>query len=157
MDSMRAKSKFKLKNISSVLNGALSEFAQRGGNLPSKGKGHNKMEKFKHITDISCVQQSSNLPAGYFLCWHLALLVRIQSKFLTVEDLVKICLEIERSPFDSMKESTRIQTFFAKIINQEVVVETGLFYSSEGTPEDDGSRRRARLCISSQSEVHMLL
>ena len=156
MDSMRPKSKFKHKTISGVLNGALSKFAQRGGNLPSQGKGH-KMEKFKHITDISCVEQSSDLPGGYILCWHLAHLVRIQNKLVTAKDLRKIYLDIKQSEFDSTKELTRIQGFFARIINQEVAVETGLFYSSEGTPDDDSSRRRAGLCLLSQSQVYMLL
>ena len=117
MDSMKSKSKFKIKVISSLLNEALSEFSERGGNLPSKGNTQNKMEKFKHITGISCVPQSSNLPAGYYLCWHLAHLVRNQEKLRSAEDLPKICLEIERSQFDSIKESARIQTFLARVIN----------------------------------------
>ena len=156
MDSMRAKSKFKHKTISGVLNGALSEFAQRGGNLPSQGKAH-KMENFKHITDISCVEQSSDHPVGYILCWHLAYLVRIQNKLVTAKDLRKIYLDIKQSEFDSTKELTRIQGFFARIINQEVAVETGLFYSSEGTLEDGSSHMRVGLCFSSQSQVYMLL
>ena len=89
LDSMKSKSKFKPKLISSLLNEALSEFSRRGGNLPSKGNTHNNMEKFKHITGISCVPHTSNLPAGYYLSWHLAHLVRIQEKLSSAEDIPK--------------------------------------------------------------------
>jgi hypothetical protein len=82
-----SKAKFRNKKIAPVLNEALADFASRGGNLPKQVKGM-KEEKFRHISDICCVQKSSDLPACYFICWHLSYLVRTQAKLLIVEDLL---------------------------------------------------------------------
>jgi hypothetical protein len=141
MDSMRPKPKFKHKTISGVLNYAISKFAQRGGNLPCQGKGH-KIKKFTHITDISCIEQSS----------HLDHLVPIQNKLVVTEDIRKICLEIKQSKFDSANSWILCE-------NQQPggCLETGIFCSNEGTPKDDSSRRRAGLCLLNQNKVYMLL
>jgi hypothetical protein len=88
MDCMKgSKSEFRHEKIAIVLNEALADFASRGGNLPKPVKG-TKEEKFRHISDICCLQKPSDLPAGYLLCRHLAYLVRVQDKLLTVEDLL---------------------------------------------------------------------
>jgi hypothetical protein len=143
-----SKSKFRHEKIAPVLNEALADFASRGGNLPKTVKG-TKEEKFRHISDICCVQNSSDLPPVYLLCWHLAYLLRVHAKLLTVEDLLTGSQIEQDTSFNSKKEFAQIQNNFAKIINQEVVAEIGLFYS----PENDHSRRTAGLCLLSQSQV----
>jgi hypothetical protein len=58
-----SKSKFRHENIAPILNEALADFASSVGNLPKPVKGTEE-EKFRHISDISCVQKLSDLPAG---------------------------------------------------------------------------------------------
>jgi hypothetical protein len=103
-----SKSKFRHKKIAHVLNESLADFASRGGNLPKPVKG-TKEGKFSHISDICCVQKPSDLTAGYLLFWHLAYLVRVQAKLLTVEDLLTTGLQIEQDTlFNSKKDFAQI-------------------------------------------------
>jgi hypothetical protein len=89
-----SKSKYIHEKIAPVLNEALANFASRGGNLPKPVKGM-KEEKFRHISDICCMQKPSDLPVGYLLYWHLAYLVWVQAKLLTVEDLLTTGLQTD--------------------------------------------------------------
>ena len=152
MDFMKVKKKFKTKCVSGVLDSALQAYAEQGGLVAQKPKGRNS-PAYRHIDSICCAQQSSDLSSEFYLCWHLAYLVQNQHEILTVDDLLKIGYNIEQAAFDSKKELAGIQESLARIINQEVVLDTGLFYSEESTPEDDSSHPRVGLCLSSQSQV----
>jgi hypothetical protein len=47
------------------------------------------------------------------------------------------------NPFERKTEFTRIQDIFAKIINTEVALESGVFYGGDDSPEVHDSRTKS--------------
>ena len=134
MDGMKGKSRMRVKVISDLLDCGLFEFACKEGRVTSKEK-----EKFKHVTDFGCVQRSADLPDIFNRCWHMDHLVRMQNTLKKPKDIEKLGNEIKLTDFDYALEFSRIQYMFMKIINKEVVTESGLFYTGEHKLEDSGS------------------
>jgi hypothetical protein len=95
----------------------------------------------------------SNTPTvSYLLCWLLDHLVRILNTFRKAKDLEKFIYQIEHTDFDYGQEFSRIQYMFAKIMNMEVLIETGLFYSGDNAADHKGYPTKV-LGIPSQSQV----
>jgi hypothetical protein len=118
--------------MSDILDNALFEFACKGLS-PSKGE-----KKFQHVIDFGCVGHPPDDPVSFLVCWHLDHLVQIQHTFRKTEDLEKFGSLMEHTYFDYGQEFSRIKHMFAKIINTEVLGETGLFYYDGDTTGYDG-------------------
>jgi hypothetical protein len=69
MDSLKGKSRMRIKLISDILDDALFEFACKGLS-PRKG-----VKKFQHMTDFGCVWHPPDDPAAFIVCWRLDHLV----------------------------------------------------------------------------------
>jgi hypothetical protein len=76
----------------------------------------------------------------------------MQNTLRKPEDLDKHGYQIEVTNFDYGLEFSRIQYIFVKIINIEVLIESGFFYWSDDTTEDNGYPTKA-LGLSNQSQV----
>ena len=124
----------RVKVISDLLDCGLFELACKEGRVTSKEK-----EKFKHVTDFGCVQRSADHPDIFHHCWHMDHLVWMQNALKKPEDIEKLRNQIKLTDIDSALEFSRIQYMLVKIINMEVVAESGLFYTGEHTLEDSGS------------------
>jgi hypothetical protein len=121
MDSLKGKSRMRIKLMSDNLHGSLFEFACKGLS-PSKGE-----KKFQYVIDFGCLGHPPDERVAFLVCWHLDHLVQIQNTFRKTEDLEKCGSLMENTYFDYGQEFSRIQHMFAKIINTEVLAKTGLF------------------------------
>lgn len=139
---MKTQAPLDTKLIESVLDDALNRFScLPGSNLPDTGMDPRAEEKFNHVTDIACVQKPrDNTRADYYLCWYMDTLVRFQDHIPKAGDFKRYSLCLEDAEFDCNLELTRIQKIFASIINKEVIMDTGIFYYGDDTPQNSRSQ-----------------
>jgi hypothetical protein len=81
MESLKGKSRMRIKLMSDILDDALFEFACKGLS-PSKGE-----KKFQHVTNFGCVGHPPDDPVAFRVSWHLDHLVRTQNTFRKTEYL----------------------------------------------------------------------
>ena len=139
---MREQATLDTKVIGSVLDDALNRFrCMTGSNLANTVKGTNEEEKFRHMTDIVCVQKPMcSISADYYLCWHMDTLVRYQDLISKAGDFTNYSLSMVDAECNLNVDLTRIQQIFASVINKELIAHIGTFYYGNDTYTLQNSR-----------------
>jgi hypothetical protein len=99
--------------------------------------------RFKYYTDVSCTHWQDSVSCGYHLCYHMDIFVMSQKNLNKGVEIQLFGTHLESNPFERKKEFTCIQEIFAKNINIDVALESGLFYGGDDSPEVHDSRTKA--------------
>jgi hypothetical protein len=119
MDFLKGKSRMEIKPILDILDDMLAKFVCKVAS-PRKGE-----KKFQHVTNFGCLQHPLDDPIVFLICWYLNHLVCIQNTFIKTRDLEKFGYVIKHTYINYGQEFSRIQHMFMKIINTDVLIETG--------------------------------
>ena len=124
-------------NIIAVLNQALHGYHQKGGVFESTVQPQlidNKLRRFKHITEFSCLkEQSGSEMDAFYALRHINMLIRDAAQ-LILPSALQTWVEYDKghSDKDLRKDFQRIKTRLSEVILEDVIKVGGTFNCCRG-------------------------